>query len=338
MRQIYEFFSRLVVVTDIQVIDDPKTKKSKGLAYVELENKSMIPSALSMHGQLLDGYPCTVQISQADKIRLLSGASSISASTRAPTRLHVSNLHEKITVDDLRPFFEVFGPCSVSLSINPATNKSDGVAFVSYQEAEDAKLAQRELNGMDVLDRPMKVVLADQTSHPGGARKSGATGGYESNLGELDDGSGGGVPLSAQSRVELMQKLQRNAAPLEKSHASSSSNVTIASASVKPKTRATTCIILKNMFDPKEETNPDFDLEIRDDVAAEADRFGRLLHIFVDRDSIGNVYMRYASEDEAQAALNSFSGRWFASRQIVAEFIPETTYNLRFPESVSQHR
>eukprot|EP00475_Leptophrys_vorax_P035097 TRINITY_DN5747_c0_g1_i1.p1 TRINITY_DN5747_c0_g1~~TRINITY_DN5747_c0_g1_i1.p1 ORF type:complete len:519 (-),score=103.32 TRINITY_DN5747_c0_g1_i1:92-1624(-) len=327
MRQIYEFFSQAVVVTDIQIIEDARTHKSKGLAYVEVATKEMVPTALAMNGHLLCGYPCCVQISQADRIRMATDLSTVAiAASTGPTRLHVTGLDPKITVEDLKPLFEVFGECSVSLSINPATNQSDGVAFVSYVKSDDAISAQKELDGEKLLDKVMKVELSSTTS-------SSSSGGRHSdvqvNLGELDDDTGGGLPLTAQSRVALMQRLQRNS--LANSDSMNPSNV--AQNFNIPKIKATNCLILKNMFDPTEESNPDFDLEIRDDVSAEASRFGNLVHIFVDRDSNGNVFLRFGSEREAQDALNSFNGRWFASRQIVADFIPEATYNLRFPES-----
>jgi RNA-binding protein 39 len=330
MRQIYEFFSQVVKVTDIQVIEDARTHKSKGLAYVEVFSKDMVPMALAMNGHLLCGYPCCVQISQADRIRMASDLSTIAiiAASTGPTRLHVSGLDPKIVVDDLKPLFEVFGECSVSLSVNPATNQSDGVAFVSYKQSDDARTAQKELNGEELLGKAMKVVLADEMGSSSGSGSSRSHHDMHMNLGELDDDSGGGLPLTAQSRVALMQRLQRNSLAN-----SDSMNPANAQTFNIPKMKATTCLILKNMFDPNEETNPDFDLEIREDVSAEASRFGRLNHIYVDRESNGNVFLRYGSERDAEEALKAFNGRWFASRQIVADFVPEATYNLRFPES-----
>lgn len=47
----------------------------------------------------------------------------------------------------------------------------------------------------------------------------------------------------------------------------------------------TPCLMLANMFDPAEETNPNFHLEIQEDVQGECARFGQVLHIFVDANS-----------------------------------------------------
>ncbi|KAA8530979.1 hypothetical protein F0562_005654 [Nyssa sinensis] len=43
------------------------------------------------------------------------------------------------------------------------------------------------------------------------------------------------------------------------------------------------CLLLKNMFDPATETDPEYDLEIKDDVKDECSNFGRVKHIYADK-------------------------------------------------------
>lgn len=46
------------------------------------------------------------------------------------------------------------------------------------------------------------------------------------------------------------------------------------------------CVLLKNMFDPKEETEPNWDTELRDDVKQECmGKYGQVRDIYVLRDS-----------------------------------------------------
>lgn len=74
------------------------------------------------------------------------------------------------------------------------------------------------------------------------------------------------MTLNAKARVSLMKRLQRDEP-------------------VPPKPAApvpTPCVMLSNMFDPAEETNPNFHLEIQEDVQGECARFGQVMHIFVD--------------------------------------------------------
>ena len=56
---------------------------------------------------------------------------------------------------------------------------------------------------------------------------------------------------------------------------------------------ASNCLILRNMFIPAAETDPNWDINIQEDVKSECQRFGTVLHCFVDKKSDGNVYMMF---------------------------------------------
>jgi len=144
--------------------------------------------------------------------------------------------------------------------------------------------------------------------------------------GDLDDDEGGGLSLNSQSRALLMQKLQRG-------QSSSSSVPPPPPDSVGPSSIASPCVWLKHMFDPESETEPNWENDIRDDVNAECSKFGSLIHIYVDKHSQGFVYLKFGSIPAAQNAINALNGRWFAGRQIVADFVAESVYHHRFPES-----
>lgn len=85
------------------------------------------------------------------------------------------------------------------------------------------------------------------------------------------------------------------------------------------------------MFDPSEEAEPDWHLEIEQDVKGECEKYGRVLHIAVDAESQGYVYMKFEAIGAAQVALTSLNGRYFAGKQIEGSFIPEGVYNTRYP-------
>jgi len=82
----------------------------------------------------------------------------------------------------------------------------------------------------------------------------------------------------------------------------------------------TPCLLLKNMFDPESEESVEWDKEIEDDVREECSKFGVLEHIHVDKDSKGFVYLKFSEEDAASRAQAVLHGRWFAGRQISAEY------------------
>jgi len=150
--------------------------------------------------------------------------------------------------------------------------------------------------------------------------------------GDLDDDEGGGFTMNSQSRALLMQKLQRaslasgaipTSLPLETNEPEE----------ISEPSNLSTCIVLRNMFDPASETDINWDLEIRDDVKEECSKYGSVIHIFVDRESQGCVYMKFGSIPGAQNASNALNGRWFAGRMVTAEYINEPTYYRRFPEA-----
>lgn len=90
------------------------------------------------------------------------------------------------------------------------------------------------------------------------------------------------------------------------------------------------CVILRDMFNPKEESDPNFDIEIKNDVFSEATRFGEVTHIFVDKRSLGLVYIKFTTEESARAVVAQFNGRWFGGHKISAELAPEDYYNTKF--------
>ncbi|GJN30333.1 hypothetical protein PR202_gb18628 [Eleusine coracana subsp. coracana] len=251
--------------------------------------------------------------------------------------------------------FEPFGQVELlQLPLDPLTGLCKGFGFVQA----NAKAAQ-SLNGqLDIAGRVIKVsAVTDQA----GVQVSGAT------TGDLDDDEGGGLALNASSRALLMQKLDRSGTTTSLTGGMSatglSTPVTIPAVSVlgappavAPVLRPTLpalmstpgatlpvtpqsaevalpseCLLLKNMFDPAVETDPDFDLDIRDDVQDECSKFGKLKHIFVDKNTAGFVYLRFDSITAAMSAQKALHGRWFAGKMITATFMSPQQYEVKFP-------
>jgi len=92
----------------------------------------------------------------------------------------------------------------------------------------------------------------------------------------------------------------------------------------------TECLLLKNMFDPATETDPEFDMDIKEDVEEECSKYGRVKHIYVDRNSAGCVYLRFETVDGAMGAQRAMHMRWFARRLISALFMEPHLYEAKF--------
>jgi RNA-binding protein 39 len=329
-RDLFEFFSHVGRVEDIRMIRDQRTHKSKGLAYVEFWEKDCVNKAIALTGQELGGYPITVQITPT-ATHVTSRQEEIK-----PMRLYVGSLHFNVTESDLRPVFEAFGVVeSIELHKDPSTGKSRGFGFVTYKNEGDARQALANLNGLEIAGRPMKVGIVSEGKDDGSA---------DMGVGDLDE-DGGGMVLSAENRVRLMQKLQRGnemgpmapAPQLPSSYSQGGgrdSGVISAARDLSvPLIQPSTCVVVKHMFDPKEEKDPDFHLDIKEDVEEECTKYGKLKHIFVDKFSQGHVYLRFTNIDGANKCVENLHNRWFASKKITAEFVVEATYLLKFPDA-----
>ena len=72
------------------------------------------------------------------------------------------------------------------------------------------------------------------------------------------------------------------------------------------------------MFEPDSETEPGWDQEIRDDVIDECNKYGGVLHIYVDKSAPqGNVYVKCPTVNTAVSAVNALHGRWFAGNNFL---------------------
>lgn len=107
-------------------------------------------------------------------------------------KIFVGNLSWKVTEDVLKPLFDAFGTVvSIKIIVDQYTGKSKGFGFVEMDSPEDAARAISELNDKPLLERNLRVSLAQERSErprEGGMREGGGGGGREYRGG----GGGGG--------------------------------------------------------------------------------------------------------------------------------------------------
>ncbi|XP_022774873.1 RNA-binding protein 39-like isoform X1 [Durio zibethinus] len=355
-RDVYEFFSKAGKVRDVRLIMDRNSRRSKGVGYIEFYDVMSVPMAIALSGQLLLGQPVMVKPSEAEKNLVQSNTSGAGAGGVAgpygavDRKLYVGNLHFNMTEMQLRQIFEPFGPVElVQLPLDLETGQCKGFGFVQFAQLEHAKAAQSALNGkLEIAGRTIKV--SSVTDHVG-------TQDTAAKSADFDDDEGGGLALNAQSRALLMQKLDRSGiatsitgslgVPLLNGSASNPQAVTLPvngqaahpAPALLPIMSTTNldligqpseCLLLKNMFDPATEMEPDFDLEIKEDVEEECSKYGRVKHIYVDKNSLGCVYLRFDSAEAAGKAQRAMHMRWFAGRSISAVFMQPHEYEARF--------
>jgi len=352
-RDVEEFFSSVGKIRDVRLIVCNKTRRFKGIAYVEFKDSDSVALALGLNGQKLCGVPVIVQPSQAEKNRVGNYYMERNPTRleKGPMRLYVGSLHFNITEDMLRGIFEPFGSIqTITLMMDYETGRSKGYGFVTYEKAEDAKKALEQMNGFELAGRPMKV----------GHVTEGAAGG---NYVQVKDGLDSeeadktGIDLGATGRLALMAKLAEGTgmklpdaanAALQTTAIPGANTVAAAAAAAQHAAQqrqqqqlattnppiATQCFMLTNMFEPDSETEPGWDQEIRDDVIDECNKYGGVLHIYVDKSAPqGNVYVKCPTVNTAVSAVNALHGRWFAGKVITAAYVPLVNYHNLFADA-----
>ncbi|KAL6346698.1 hypothetical protein AAG906_000316 [Vitis piasezkii] len=349
-RDVYEFFSRAGKVRDVRLIMDRNSRRSKGVGYIEFYDAMSVPMAIALWSP-----------SEAEKNLVQSttaaagGPGGLIGPYSGARRLYV---------------FEPFGTVElVQLPTDLETGHCKGFGFVQFARLEDARAAQ-SLNGqLDIAGRTIKVsVVTDQAGlqdiganagdfdddEGGGlslnARsrailmqkldRSGTTPGIAGSLGSpvLNNP---GLPLSTAPILGAAPVVSPLVAPLVQAPVPGLAGLPGAGLQVPAVTVPSIdtigvpseCLMLKNMFDPKLETEPDFDLDIKEDVQDECSKFGTVKHIYVDKNSAGFVFLRFENTQAAISAQRALHGRWFAGKMITATFMLPQNYEAKFPDS-----
>ncbi|KAB2636253.1 RNA-binding protein 39 [Pyrus ussuriensis x Pyrus communis] len=282
-------------------------------------------------------------------------------------RLYVGNLHSNIKEDDLRQVFGAFGPVELVQLPLDETNNCKGFGFVQFARLEDARNSL-SLNGqLEIAGRVIKVsAVTDQA----GMQDLGANAGdFDDDEGgglalnarsramlmQKLDRSGTapsiagplGTPAVNSAGVSLPMAPILGAAPVVCSLVPPIASIPgfaglgVAGLQIPAATLPSVdtigvpseCLLLKNMFDPTAESEPNFDLDIKDDVQEECSKYGTLKHIYVDKNTAGHVYLRFENTQAAISARHVLHGRWFAGKMIEATFMLPQTYEAKFPES-----
>ena len=206
---------------------------------------------------------------------------------------------------------------------------------------------------------------------------------------DLDDDADGGMKMDGRQRVALMARLAGQdasaAMPMGINPLTGLPQAMVTLPPPPPRPDAslqfqqgrlgppspipTECILMKNMFDPAQESGDGWDIEIGDDVTEECKKYGTVCHCFVDRASQarapsaggsppswhpkasplaaasspaaasshccaspaqGFVYVKFSDVAGASAALRVMNGRWFGNRQVQAVYQFAAVYNQHF--------
>ncbi|OGE52514.1 hypothetical protein PENARI_c010G10327 [Penicillium arizonense] len=370
-KELAEFFEKVGPVKDAQIVKDRVSLRSKGVGYVEFRDEESVPAAIQLTGQKLLGIPIIAQLTEAEKNRQARNpeASSGSQHTAPFHRLYVGNVHFSITESDLQNVFEPFGELEFVQLQKDETGRSKGYAFVQFHDPTQAREALEKMNGFDLAGRAIRVGLGNDKFTPesnatrqqgsqsssqqfqgssfsgqggrgiqaGGSNNFDRAGGRESEKGggasALDDTDVAGVNFNNYSRDALMRKLARTDDP--QPSAEDQQKVLRPKTETKPLpvnvNMASRCVMLRNMFDPAEETGETWIKELEDDVRSECEqKYGHVVHISLDPNSQGDIYLKFDRVQGGENAIKGLNGRFFGGKQITAQPVVDAVYSSLF--------
>lgn len=345
-RDIYEFFNKnnCGKIRDIRVIRDPRSGKSKGVAYVEFYGLDSVNKAIAHSGKEVLNSKIRILPSKAEINRTAAAAKQIKQ-TKNPAEQHsqatgamrifVSGLTDQladIEESDLRDLFAPFGDIEkVELHRDDVTGKSKGYAFVLYRNSSDARRAIIEMDGFVVNQKKIKV----QPIQAGMANML-----QDSSSFDLDDESGNNYLQTAQSRAILMQKLQRD--PQEGMDLAGMANVQQQEPPQpsKPQTSLlpTNCILLSNMFDVNEVdlvNDPGYFVDLKEEIEDECKKFGEVENTFIEASKEGNVWIKFKDGRGASTTYQTLNNKFFSGRKIICSYVTENTFNTKLRSSLS---
>ncbi|KAL0249815.1 hypothetical protein I308_103117 [Cryptococcus tetragattii IND107] len=342
-------------VRDARVVTDKVARRSKGIGYVELDSVDLVNKALALSGTVVMGIPINIMLTEAERnhsgTELITatalasnarshggggGRSSVPFTQNYPPlstglalppgldpdahkdaaipyhRLFVSNLAFSLTADDVRQVFEPFGEIEfVDLHMD-LSGLRKGTAYVQFKVVKSAQMALDAMAGFDLAGRLIKV----QTIQERGTYQT-------PDL--IEDSGNYGTRLDANQRQQLMFKLARTEPNV---NLSLSAPKISGSQSKVPAMDPTPRIVVHNMFNPEEETERNWDLDLAEDVKGEVEsKYGKVKRIKVEKMSAGEVYIEFVDTDSAIKAVKGLNGRFFGGRQLQAGYITEALFN-----------
>ena len=242
---------------------------------------------------------------------------------------------------------------------------SRGFGFAVFESTELVKKAIVKLDGYVLCGRPLKANYVtdgnkQQNLQPTGSNSSGSSSSSSSSSSDktdtmnmntsiinsqvpyqtnqdvhmgswsLEADSLTGAKLTADKRLSLMRKLgERAGVNVPPSNMPSIVPVDNANPGGHPTPllgEISNAFIVSNMFDPAQETEKEWYLDVQEEVAEECNKFGEVELCRVDKLSpLGLVYLIFTKKVDAQKAATSLHGRYFGQRFVTVQYMDETS-------------
>ena len=339
------FFEQVGTVKKVTMVRDKNSGKHKGFAYIEMSKLEVIPNCLLFNNIIpnFQKFPILVQGSQAEKNVVAriqkesadgalggKGGKILSDLNGPDTRIYIGNIHTSINEAALATVLEPFGELLDIRLHRDETGTSKGFAFAKFAKPESSKLCIAGLNGVELVGRPLKVnVVTSPDSIATNAIMGANNTSIINNLNptwKIDD-EAGAQGFTTLQRQQLMQSLgQRSGITVPMPVMAQSSIGTMPYNGLQG---TPSCyLLLSNMFDLAQETEPEWNLSLEEEVVEECNKYGLVESCMVETLQPGGyIYLKLNNIQSATNIGISLNGRYFSGRTISASFMDENTYN-----------
>lgn len=214
-RDIRKYFEQVGPVSEVQLIKDKSSGRSKGIGYVEFEDLEAVPRALLLNGQKLcmkhpacgcSGFPLLVKPSEAEKnyAAMAEAAGGTTSAQMLERRAYAGNLGPQVTEGDLKALASLIAAPDKVMIVRDHRGASRGYAYMQFPDAGSAQRAAASLHGTELGGKAIKVGRLNNLGEvkcPDGTQ-------FLLELGHTRGGhGGGGAAINAQARAALMQQL-----------------------------------------------------------------------------------------------------------------------------------
>ena len=279
-------------------------------------------------------------------------------------KVYVGGLNPSVTQEHLLALFGPFGSLlSIQMQMDTVTQTSKGFCFLHFWDPKDANLAIQSMAGQALAGKPLKTGWANQaggvTSEEFPADAAQKTQAAYSVLKQLNLGqsvalvngvsttttmSGGAATQAMVPQPGTVAAARANLAALVASNVptgGAAAPVPLVSPPVAPSVSTSTLgdpdatkvgnadhptrhLLIYNMFDKDQETEPGWEREIKLEFESEATKFGKLERcVVMHKETGGKIYASFCSLEGAKNCSSSLAGRWFDKRQLRVEFVAE---------------
>lgn len=225
------------------------------------------------------------------------------------TWIYVDGLPPDVTYDEIKQHFSKVGLIAISpydqqprIKIYKESDSDDckGDCVICYNAEESVQLAVDILN--DGYIRPNYKIIVTRASFD------------SSNNNHANKEEGPKVKTSTSTLSHAQVKVARSAAKQALAwNEDDDSGIS--------KSSALKIIVLQGMFTPKDFVDPQFEIELEDDIAGECQKFGVIekLTIF-SKNPRGVIVVKFSTAFSAQECIRVMNGRYFGGRQIQCHY------------------